>query len=209
MITSPLLATKALSPKIGIEFLLDFVLFARQFLYWSSPIFPLQLKCKLCWSELTLESQHTPVTRAVFHQISTDWQHTKYRIPKYIKYCKQQKKKEIKHQTYWWIIDKSQSVTIWSWLAHTCPKDTWDQFYWRNRKGIKNMGTRLTLILEQLCWSLLIWMCMFPAGSPSSIGASLRPFVLNMSLIYIHMIQLFLLHNNHKIRTASFWCKTK
>ena len=64
------------------------------------------------------------------------------------------------------------------------------------------MGTRLTLILEQL--GLLIWMCMVPAGSPSSIGASLRPFVLNMSLIYIHMIQLFLLHNNHKIRTASF-----
>ena len=37
--------------------------------YIGAPIFPLQLKCKLCWSELTLESQHTPVTRAVFHQI--------------------------------------------------------------------------------------------------------------------------------------------
>ena len=37
--------------------------------YIGAPIFPLQLKCKLCWSELTLESQYTPVTRAVFHQI--------------------------------------------------------------------------------------------------------------------------------------------
>ena len=80
--------------------------------YIGAPIFPLQLKCKLCWSELTLESQHTPVTRAVFHQISTDWQHTKYRIPKYIKYCKQQKKKEIKHQTYWWIIDNNKLMIM-------------------------------------------------------------------------------------------------
>ena len=66
------------------------------------------------------------------------------------------------------------------------PKGHMRPIYWRNRKEIKNMGTRLTLILEQLCWSLLIWMCMFPAGSPSSIGASLRPFVLNMSLVYIY-----------------------
>ena len=45
------------------------------------------------------------------------------------------------------------------------PKGHMRPIYWRKIERLLKiaMGTRLTLILEQLCWSLLIWMCMFPS----------------------------------------------